>query len=166
MKMTKAIPFLRQSAGFTIVEVMVTLAMTALFLTFFFQMYLAMESQRIGVARQALASDIAYTNLRKFTKIPSSLTCSSSMDLVANSSATGFSLGTQTDWQTPNIWGFQAESPASTKQLGSTSTQSIKAFAPKGCSGTTINGNLVKIESTVTYGANNDKVVHASYITQ
>lgn len=136
------------SSGFTIIEVVVTLAVTALFLTFFFQMYLAMESQRISVARQALASDLAYSNLRKFTTRPAEADpCdAASMDLTG---------------PLPNNGKDLTFIPEPTEGLGSGVGQTVRAFAPKGCA--LFASNPVKIESTITYG-NGEKVVHASYL--
>ncbi len=155
------------ASGFTIVEIIVTLAMVSLFLTFFFQMYLAMESQRIAVARQAQASDLAYSNLRKITSRPAGLPCDAAkMDLSAADGATkaGLLLGDQTNVSTPSSFGFLAEPEAATKSLGGNVQQLIKAYAPRGCSGTAFTDNPVKIESIVIYGPRADKVVHAVYI--
>lgn len=160
------------SSGFTIVEVVTTLAVVALFLTFFFQMYLAMESQRIGVARHALASDLAYSNLRKFSVRPSltvsQTECEAKMDLtaadIATNPKTGLLLGDETNSATPSGYGFLAEPTTITKGLGGNVTQKVVAFAPKGCSGSNLTNNPLKIESTVSYGLNGDKVVHASYL--
>jgi prepilin-type N-terminal cleavage/methylation domain-containing protein len=153
-------------SGFTIIEVVITLAMLALFLTFFFQTYLAMESQRVTVAREALASDIADSNLRKFVTRPAGLTCTvgGDMDLTAANPETkvGTLVGSHTD-TTPNSYGFQAEPTSVTQKLGDTVTQSVRAFAPKGCTEPTYTNTPIKIEATVTFGATG-KVVHASYV--
>lgn len=66
------------SAGFTLVEAIVTLAVLGIFLTGFFQGYVLLESQRVAVARQAIANDTAYSNLRKFTTLPIGVACSAS----------------------------------------------------------------------------------------
>jgi Tfp pilus assembly protein FimT len=145
------------SSGFTIVEVIVTLAVTTLFLTLFFQVYLAMESQRIGVARQALASNIAYANLRKFTTRPAIPSCTSAMDMTT-SNPTGLLLGDENS----SSYGFVPEPASSTNGLGANIHQTVKAYAPRGC--TTFSTDPIKIESTVSYGNNGDQVVHASYV--
>lgn len=155
------------SRGFTIIEVIVALAITSLFLTFFFQMYLAMESQRIGVARQALASDLAYSNLRKVTSRPAGLPCDAAkMDLSAADGAAkqGLLLGDQTNVSTPSSFGFLAEPDSAVKSLGGNVQQLVKAYAPRGCTGTAFTDNPVKIESTVIYGSKAEKVIHAVYI--
>jgi Tfp pilus assembly protein FimT len=148
------------TAGFTIVEVVVTLAVTALFLTLFFQLYLTMESQRIGVARQAQASDIAYSNLRKFTTRPGIGVCTSDMDMTVGTPQ-GLLLGDETG--TVMTYGFTAEPSDTTRGLGGNVHQTVRAFAPKGC-GSAYATTPIKIESTVSYGTNGDKVTHANYV--
>ena len=148
--------------GFTIVEMIVTIVVAALFFTFFFQVYVILESQRLVVARQAKASDVAYSNLRKFTARPAGLTCDSTMDLVTNGAASGKLLGDQTYTTNSSTYGFLAEPTTVTQSLGPNSTQTVKAFAPSGCANFT--SDPIKIVSTVTYGNNGDSVSHASYI--
>lgn len=142
---------LHQDEGFTIVEVVVTLVVTVMFLTAFFQTFLVMQSQRVNLSRQAKASDIAYSNLRKITTRPVGLSCDSSMDLIANASAPGKDLS-----------GYFTPEPASvTSDLG-TITQTMKAYAPAGCSA--FDTTPLKIVSTVTYGTSGDSVVHATLV--
>lgn len=157
---------MKKAKGFTIVEIIVTLALTTLFLTFFFQLYLAMESQRIGVARRAQASDLAYSNLRKFTSRPSIPCDAATMDLTAadGSTKTGLLLGDETNMSTPSAYGFIAEPESGTKSLGGNVKQSVRAFAPRGCAGTNFTDNPIKLESTLSYGTKGDKVVHAIYV--
>ncbi len=153
-----------QSAGFTIVELIVTIVVTSIVLTTFFWAYMTALYQRVNVARQAAASDIAYSNLKKFTTKPI-ITCDSTMDLTALGSATkpGKLLGDDSNETTTSIYGFIAESPASMKKrLGTGASQRVVAFAPDGC--TNFNAKPLKIESTVTFGTSGDKVVHVSYI--
>jgi len=160
-------PELSRQNGFTIVEIVVTLAMVSLFLTFFFQMFLATESQRIGVARQAQASDLAYSNLRKVTTRPAGLPCDAAkMDLTATDGASkeGLLIGDQSNVSTPSLFGFLAEPAAATKTLGGNVEQIMKVYAPRGCAGTAFIDTPVKVESIVIYGPKRDKVVHASYV--
>jgi prepilin-type N-terminal cleavage/methylation domain-containing protein len=149
--------------GFTIIEVLVTLIVVSLFLYTFFQSYLTLESQRVNVARQAIASDVAYTNLRKITSRPAGLTCDpATMDLTSgdtsleNRGKSGVNL-----FDPP--YNYPKETNTETVgKLGTSSTQTLAVYAPNGC--TNFLGNPLKIVSTVTYGTNGDKVVHASYI--
>jgi len=148
-------------SGFTIVEIVVTLVVLSIFVYGFFQTYMVIESQRIDVARQADASDIAYSNLRKVPSRPALLTqqvCTANasiMDLTTGNPSTKTGLDiTQ--------YGYKLEPDADAKKvLGPVETQSLVAFAPEGC--TDPNFSL-KIVSTVTYGTTGDKVSHARYI--
>lgn len=149
--------------GFTIVEVVVTLVVVSLFLYTFFQSYLTLESQRINVARQAIASDVAYTNLRKVTSRPAGLTCNAgAMDLMSgdtsleNRGKPGVSL-----FDPPYNYPRESSTDIIGK-LGANSQQTLVVYAPNGC--TNFDANPIKVISTVTYGTNGDKVVHASYV--
>lgn len=149
--------------GFTIVEIVVTMAVISVFLIGIIQAYLLVDSQRLRLSQQALASDIAYSNLRKFTNRPSALTsCDSSMDLVANPNATGKLLGDQTNTPTSSTYGFVAEPTSVTQPLGSGAKQTVVALAPAGCANFLT--SPVEILSTVTYGNNGVKVQHASFV--
>jgi prepilin-type N-terminal cleavage/methylation domain-containing protein len=123
--------------GFTIVEVLVTMGVLSVFLFGFFQTYLLLESQRINVSRQAKASDIAYSNLRKVTTRPGGLTC-----------------------DTQGVPVTITQEPASAGII----SQDVVAFPTNGCSGTNFTDNPVKIVSTVTYGTNGGSVTHASFV--
>lgn len=142
----------RSELGFTIVEVVVTLVVTSLFLAFFFQMYLMGESQRLVLARQSTASNIAYANLRKITArddVVAIAPCNSTTDLTANSTAPGTAI---TSLITPES--------TTNSGLNGTITQTIKAYYPKGCG-----SNMpIKIEATTSYGSPQESVVHATYI--
>ncbi len=144
-------------AGFTIVEVIVSTVVLALFVGFFFQLYLTMESQRILVQRRSVASDMAYKNLRKFPARPgiTAAECASAnMSLVSGgiTATNGLVLGTQAN-TTANSYGFIAESAT---QLRS-STQRVVAYAPYGCS-----SDIVQIVSSVSF--NGEEVKHVSYV--
>lgn len=150
--------------GFTIVEMLVTIIVSSMFIILFFQLYLVLESQRIQVARQAKASDVAYSNLRKMTTRPANLTaslCDNNMDTAANPNAAGLLLGDQTNTTTGSTYGFFAEPTSVTQSLGASTTQELRVFAPYGCANFT--NSPLKIVSTVTFG-NGDKVTHASFI--
>jgi prepilin-type N-terminal cleavage/methylation domain-containing protein len=130
----------KPEAGFTIIEIIVTVVILGLFLGSMFQMFIVMESQRYIVAREANASDVAYTNLNKFNIPPVGVTCSASGTELLDSTT-------------------KESVPASSK----ITDQSVKAYPVNGCDGTNFRDNFVKIESTVTYegGAT---VTHASYV--
>lgn len=146
--------------GFTIVEVIVTLTLAALFVAFFVQMFESIAAQQFSASRQAVAHNIAYSNL---SKIPNSnaiedllgtgngYVCSNSENsLTSNSSAPGTIIIASDG---PHI-------ETNTQGLPNP-TQEVRAYSPLGC------GNrLIKIESTVTYGftSTQGEAVHATYI--
>lgn len=149
----------KPTAGFTLVEVLVTTVVVSLFIFGFFQVYTVLESQRINVARQAYASDVAYSNLRKVASRPAGLTvtqCNDYMDMLSSNPANKVGLDL-------TGVGYTLEPDVNVKKsLGSAATQTLLAFAPSGCS------NLatapIKIVSTVTFGTSGDKVTHASFV--
>lgn len=148
--------------GFTIVEVIVTIVVLSIFIFGFFQGYIVLQSQRVDVARQARASDIAYSNLREVTTRPSQVTqqvCNSNasiMDLTVGNASTEPGLDI-----TPYGYALQSATTVQ-QQLGTSATQALVAYAPDGCANLTT--NPLEIVSTVTYGSNGNKVTHAIYV--
>ena len=140
--------------GFTIVETIVTLIVLTIFLTGFFQAYMLMTSQRVKVARQAAASDMAYTNLRKVLSRPAGLTCNAS---------TGHTLLSSTNGTNDTTRIYSAESD---QMLGELREQTVVAYPTAGC--TDFATHPVKIISTVVFDKNKPggevRVIHASYI--
>lgn len=136
-----------REGGFTIVEMIITLIVMSVFLMFFFQSFLAAQSQHTAVVRLSSANDIAMANLHKFAKkvdLPV-VTCDSSTNLVTNASAPGAPVT------------FTQESLSSTN-LPSTTTQEVRAFYPQGC-----DPNMpVLLQSKVMFGT--ETVTHATYI--
>lgn len=146
--------------GFTVVEMIVTIVVLSIFMTGIFQSYLLLESQRVQVARQARASDIAYSNLRKFQTRPANLQCNPAQI----SPTRGLLLGNETNYPGSSTYGFVAESGETIKYMGRTNLlrQTVTAYAPNGCTGTNFTDGTIKIISTVTYEGGS--VSHASFI--
>jgi len=143
-----------RNAGFTVVEVIVTLVVIAIFLAAFFQTFILLTSQRVKVARQAAASDIAYTNLRKVVARPTGLSCDAT---------NGYTLLSSTNGTDDTTRFFRSENDST---LGQQRTQRVIAYPTAGC--TSFATSPVKIVSTVTFDNNSPggavEVVHASYI--
>jgi prepilin-type N-terminal cleavage/methylation domain-containing protein len=149
-------------SGFTIVEVVVTLAVMSVFLTLLFQTYITNLSQQKAIIIRSAADDIAVTNLKKITTRNASfftsnpITCDASDDLLTTPTATGtpITLSSTTD--------PAAESLTGTDLPPSTTTQTITVLYPQGCnpSGTV----PIEILSTVNYNSGTEKVQHATYI--
>ena len=137
----------RKDSGLTIIEVIVTIAITALFVAGFFQTYFLLESHRLNSVRQAKASDIALINLAKFPNRPSDVvlgTCTTSPD------GKKLTAGYTPETIIPPL-------------NASTTQQAITVVAINGCTGTAFTDGPVKIISTVIYDGNG-KVTHASIV--
>lgn len=142
--------------GFTVVEVLVTLVLSMLFLVFFIRMFEAINTQQLSTSRQAVANDIAYSNLSKFPTVGSiadvgtAYTCGSSNNLAANPDATGTVI-------LSNSSGFRETNLRNLPEV----TQEVRAYSPFGCS-----SELVKIRSIVRYGFSGQRgeAVYATYI--
>src|SRR4051812_12398449 len=113
-------------SGFTIVETIITLIVLNLFVIMIVQSYLVMESQRLLVSQGAIASDVANSNLRKFTTRPANLTAAQ-CDASMQNGGTGKLLGNQTNTTTTSAYGFLAEPSSTTQTLGTNSTQEVRA---------------------------------------
>lgn len=167
--MTATIPHSHSEQAFTIVEVIVTMVIVSLFILGFFQTFMLLESQRLSVIRQAKASDISYINLRKYPQKPANLDCT------LTAATTGIVLGSTDSSIATSAYAFVPESD--TQTLGSTSVQTVRAYAPNGCAPIDplnpldplkFQDGLVKIVSTVTYpsgfGGGGSTVTHVSYV--
>lgn len=132
------------AGGFTIVEVVVTLAVLGLLIASFFQSYMLVESQRVSVARQATANDVAYSNLRKFATIASA-------SVACNASGTSLVF-----------------TPEATTGASGITRQTVTAYPVGDCITTTSPATFpaggAKIESKVVYDKGKE-VVHASIVT-
>lgn len=160
-----------KESGFTIVEVVTTLVVLSLFLAFFFQLITTAQKQRSAVEKRTLASDIAYSNLKKFPKKPAGLTCTVG-DVMDQSAAgaeskAGRLIGSSVASEnTPLPYSFTPEPTTITQKLGAYSKQTVRAYAPQGC---LLPEAPYRIESVVEYGdsaANVERVVNATFVTQ
>lgn len=144
----------RKENGFTVIEMVVTLIVLALFLTLFFQLYATSESQRLAVLRRAAANDIAMTNLKKIsvkTLIPSGQSCANGGGTIATNVS-----GQNPTWTAASL---NAE-PISGTSLPNDTTQTVAASYPYGCSA----AMPAKITSTVSYSSGSETVTRETYI--
>lgn len=133
--------------GFTVIELIVTIIIFVIFIGGAFQTYVVLESQRVFVLRQTIASDIAYTNLRKFNTRPTIATCSSSINLASST------------------YNFSPESTSTNNTLavlGTSVTQTVVGYPVDGCTGSNFVSSTLKIVSTVTY--NTGSASHATFV--
>lgn len=133
-----------QSAGFTVVEIIVTIVVTSLFLMVSLQMILLLESQRAAIAQQAKASDVSYANLAMVTS-RAALTGQPCSTTIASQ---GWDL---------TEYGYTLNTPSGY-------TTSLRAYPVSGCGN--YENNPVRVVSTVIYKTNgvDNTVSHAIYI--
>lgn len=137
-----------KQAGFTLVEVFVTIIIATLFVIAITQLYIAQSKVSQSLNSYNNADLLANNNLRTFAygKAPTWFVCEYSG---------GVPLPKTVFNSTDNVTGIQ--SPV---------TQTVVATAPYGCGGSSSSiGYPIKVVSTVTYGSDGKTVVHATYST-
>jgi len=133
--------------GFTIVEVLVTIVVTTVFVLAIAQVSVIQSQLSASYQMYSTADLLAYNNLRTYAngKAPTWFTCT-----YASGSPLPVTL---------------LSSSSDVNGLTSPVTQSVVATAPYGCGGgTSSNGYPIKIVSTVSY-ASGRTVQHATYAT-
>ncbi|HEX6258211.1 MAG TPA: hypothetical protein VFZ48_01895 [Candidatus Saccharimonadales bacterium] len=136
------------SAGFTTIELLISLFVAAAFVGTFYQLFAAADLSNTDTKFQAAASSVAYTNLRKYTTRPAGFVCDNNTNLVANSSAPGQVISSVTT---------NTNHPSG---LPGPVVEIIRAYAPAGCS----SGYSVLLQSIVRYGSQEREVVHGTYV--
>lgn len=130
------------SAGFSAIELLVTLFVASALVLAFYQLFTVIDEGNVSAQHAAIASDLASSNLAKY---PSIASFASTGRTCSNTSGSAYSL--------VNTTGNYDGLPGNV-------AQQVTVIFPKGCT----NEDLAKIESTVTYGPNNKKVVQATYV--
>ncbi len=127
-----------QQSGFTVVELLTSIIVAALFVGVFYQLFVVLVSVNASARNMSQASSLAYSNMRRYpTAASTNLTCSTNTTSLI--STTG--------------------ADSSYPELGSV-TEVVTASFPYGC---TAIYDVIKLVSTVTYGTNS-KVSHATYV--
>ena len=143
------IDFSSRSAGFTTIELLVTLFVATAFIGAFAQVFTVIDRGATETRWQSAASNLAYSSLRKYTAQPAGFVCDNTTNLAVNASAAGQTVSSTT--YTASDVGLP----------GTQATVEVKAYAPSGC-GTSMPTKLV---ATTTYGTTPvRKVTHATYV--
>lgn len=144
---------LKKTAGFTIIEAMVTIIVGGMFLFSLVSLYSAVAQSAVVARNQAVANDLAYANLRKYAYAGATptwfTTCDSTSDITINSNATGQVLESVT-------------MSSSYSGLPAGTSYRVTALAIYGCSGVNTK-KPIRVDSTVTYG-NNISVSHSTIV--
>lgn len=137
-----------KQAGFTLVEVIVTIIIATLFILAITQLSIAQSKVSSSLNARTTADLLAYNNLRTYAygKAPTWFECNYS-----GSDPLPMTLINNTD---------------PVDGLPSPVVQSVIATAPYGCGGGSSGiGYPIRVVSTVTYGSDAKVVVHATYAT-
>ena len=127
------------SAGFSAIELLVTLFVASALVLAFYQLFIVIEEGNANAKNSAIASDLASSNLSKYPAIPAGRTCS-------------------------NTTSYELINTTEAKKMGLTGsvTEKVTISFPYGCT----NEDVAKIESSVTYGPNSARktAVQATYV--
>lgn len=128
-------------AGFTIVEVIVALVISGLFIIGIYSASSGTLQVSTESSQKTQASNAAYANLRKYANgLPITFPCSASTTSLMSSTA-------------------------SISGLPGPILQTVTATATHGCSASDPY-DIIQIVSTVRYGPQNKQVAHATYVTE
>ncbi|SRR6266496_4744050 len=140
----------QKMGGFSTVELLLTIAVAALFLSAFYQLFTAVSQSNAIAQQQTTADALAYYALRGYNSAPS-YTCDNTTNLLANANAPGQVILNQYTATGSAYYIFSLPIPI---------TVTIRAFAPQGCGANT----PTKLEATVLYGPQNKTAKHAIYV--
>lgn len=147
----------RLSAGFTVVEVLVTIMVAAMFIIALYLLSTSVNSAAAGDRNRANASDIAYGYLRKYATADltpltwsNPLVCDNTSDLTANASASGQILESGT-------------LSSGLNGIPTPVTYKVTALAIYGCSGAN-SKKPVRVEAQITYGPNSQVIKHTTFV--
>lgn len=137
--------------GFTIIEVIATIFVAAIFIGAIFQIFIVQSQLTSSIVAYNNADSLAYNNLRQYA------------------------YGGQPKWFVCQYPGGNTSQPAIAQSLPVTNAttgipgpvaQEVIATAPYGCGGGQSGmGYPIKVVSTVTYGLDARKVSHATYVS-
>ncbi len=150
----------QKDTGFTTVELLVTILVTASFIASISQMIGFVGSVAVDAHRQEVASNLAYNNLRRYANGDPMPTWFNCIGDVGTETTAPFSDGKAH----PTATGMVVfSSSAAVTDLPGPVAQSVRAVAPYGC-GASASGMPIRVVSTVTYGSPQKEVVHATYV--
>jgi prepilin-type N-terminal cleavage/methylation domain-containing protein len=128
-----------KESGFTVVELLTTIVVAAVFVGVFYNMFVILIGVNATARNVSQASNLAYSNMRRYpTAASTALTCSTSSTNLLNTTS------------------IDSDYP----ELG-TITETVTASFPYGC---TAVYDVIKLVSVVTYGTNPKKVSYATYV--
>jgi len=149
--------------GFTVVEMIIVIIVGALFATTAFQLFSTINVVAVDTSRRALASNIAYNNMRSYANGQKPLW----FDCIGDESGENtppFSDGTRSG-ATGQVL-LNRTSTDGIKNLPGPTVENVIAIAPYGC-GETGAGLPIRVQSKVIYGSPGKErtTTHATYVS-
>lgn len=149
--------------GFTAVELLITITVSAMFAIAFYQLFTSVNQSSSAARNRATANDIAYNNLRRYASAgiePSdwspAFDCDESAGTANVNDVTIYS-------NAPGTVLMSGSLTSSSANLPGPITYSVKALAIFGCN-TSNTGKPIRVESQVTYGPRNTVIKHATLV--
>lgn len=149
----------RNTSGFTLIEMMVTVVVAGIFIGSLAALYGAIVDSSTSNRNFAIANDVAYSYLRNYAS--------------AGSEPTWFTCSTATGTSNTNDLSVNANAPGQTLSSGTITnnqpllpapvTYSVVAVAPYGCSGAQLH-SPIRVTATVKYGSPARAIQHSTYV--
>ena len=136
---------MKNSSGFTLVEILVTIVVTSIFLLSAFQLSGTIQQLSVSGNQASIADALAYSNMRIYAN--------------GQSPATWFTCGSNP--ATPVVL---LNSTSAVSGVPNPILQHVEATAPYGCGGS-LSDMPIRVESYVQYGSTNRKVTHATFVS-
>ena len=137
----------KDTGGFTIIEVVVSLLVVGVFAAVIFRLFILQADVGTRWLQFEKAEQIAYNNLDKYARYVATQTNNCNDYPTSNAELTLLSQTTQPTGFTSSV------------------TEEVVSSMPYGCSTTKISdGYPIKVLSSVTYGPDSRKITHATYI--
>lgn len=147
----------RTDAGFTAIEVLVTIIVAGIFVIATYVLFIAVNQSFALARNRATASDLSYSYLRKYAS--------------EGSTPTWFTCSTASGGSNTNDVTVNPNAPGSVLESGTLTTAAtglpppvsyeVRVLAIYGCSGVNLKKPL-RIESKVTFGPSNTVMEHAT----
>jgi len=155
----------KKQGGFTVVEVLITIAVTVVFIQAFYTLFNTVVISNAAAVQQANASAYAYWYIRAWTSEKATIGRACYSVTAANTSDPNYANRNDltVDPSAPGYVFTTLSGSNGTFPLPGTVTLTGRLYRPAGC--TDDNAKPIKLEATVTYGTGGtQKVTHAVYI--
>jgi len=155
---------MRQQSGFTVIELVIAITISGVIVVSLMQLFSAINNLSTESSRRAIASNIAYNNMRKYAngQKPTWFDC---IGDEAGETTPPFSDGKTKPGATGQIL-LNVTSTTIIQTLPPPVVQYVIAVAPYGC-GNSGPGQPIRVQSQLTYGQGQSQrtITHATYVS-